>query len=122
MTEKTPAIGTRHTGARSRPALPRKLLWRFATVAVILLGLMTWTTAAPATILAQQPPAAQEGFVPVTDVAPDDQLPAAPLVIAAYAVAWIAVVLYLWSIWRRLSRVEREMAAVSRRLESGARR
>ena len=38
-----------------------------------------------------------------------EQLPAAPLVIAAYAVAWVRVFGYLWTIWRRLGRVEREL-------------
>jgi len=60
--------------------------------------------------------------VPVTDLGDREQLPAAPLVMGAYAVAWIAIFGYLWSIWRRLSRVESEIAAVSRRIEPGARR
>lgn len=77
-------------------------------------------------VLAQQPPptvaAPEQGFVPVTDRPVQEQLPAAPLVMAAYAVAWVAVLLYLWTIWRRLSQVEREIATVSRRIEAGARR
>jgi CcmD family protein len=44
------------------------------------------------------------------------------LVIAAYAIAWIAVFGYLWSIWQRLARVERELADVSRRIAAGERR
>ena len=74
---------------------------------------------------AQQPSVAapEQGFVPVKDLpAQQEQLPAAPLVMTAYAVAWVVVILYLWSIWRRLAGVEREIAAVSRRLEPGARR
>jgi CcmD family protein len=72
---------------------------------------------------AQQPPRPQqdEEFVPVKDLGNQEQLPAAPLVMGAYAVAWIAVFLYLWSIWRRLSRVESEIASVSRRIADGAR-
>jgi hypothetical protein len=34
----------------------------------------------------------------------------------------VALVLYLWSIWLRLSRVEREIAQVSRRIEAGGNR
>jgi CcmD family protein len=41
---------------------------------------------------------------------------------AAYAIVWIAVVCYLWSIWRRLSTVERDIAQVSRRIDAGDRR
>lgn len=77
-------------------------------------------------LLAQQPQptvaAPEQGFVPVTDRPVQEQLPAAPLVMGAYAVAWIAVLLYLWTIWRRLSQVEREIATISRRIEAGARR
>jgi CcmD family protein len=66
-------------------------------------------------------PQQDDEFVPVKDLGSQEQLPAAPLVIGAYAVAWIAVFLYLWSIWRRLSRVESEIASVSRRIAEGAR-
>lgn len=75
--------------------------------------------------LAAQPPpttAAQDGFVPVEDLPPEDRLPAAPLLVAAYAAAWAAIFVYIWSLWRRLSRVEHEMAALSRRVDPGARR
>jgi len=79
---------------------------------------------APATTHAQQPAttAAQEGFVPVDESKPQEQLPAAPLVMAAYAVAWVAIFGYMWSLWSRLSKVEREIAEVSRRVDAGSRR
>jgi len=78
-----------------------------------------------ATVIAQQQPPsnpAQEGFVPVDQVQSQDQIPAAPLVMAAYAVAWGAVFVYVWSIWRRLGKVEREIADLSRRVASGVRK
>lgn len=92
-------------------------LWR-----AVLLAVLVTVAAVPGQ--AQQPPttAAQEGFVPVDQLPPDEVLPAAPLVIAAYAVAWVVVLLYLWSIWRRLARVERDIGEVNRRIEAGARR
>lgn len=62
-----------------------------------------------------QPQPPQEEFVPIDQVPLEDQLPAAPLLIAAYAIVWLAVFGYLWSIWRRLAAVEREMAELSRR-------
>ena len=119
------AQGTSDNGQDPRPQADRgthKAVRGPARIAMVVLLVLFGTVCMPASGGAQPPPAPPEGFVPVTDVPPEEQLPAAPLVIAAYAVAWVAVVLYLWSIWQRLSRVEREMTAVSRRLGSGARR
>jgi CcmD family protein len=75
--------------------------------------------------VAAQPPqttAAQDQYVPIDQLPPGDTLPAAPLLIAAYVVAWLVVFGYLWSIWRRLMRVERDIGEVARRIEAGARR
>jgi len=47
---------------------------------------------------------------------PEDQLPAAPLLVAAYSVVWALAIGYLWTIWRRLGTVEQELADVSRRV------
>jgi CcmD family protein len=77
--------------------------------------------ALPAFALQQQPPSPPEGFVPASSVPGQEQLPAAPLVIIAYAVVWLLVLGYLWSIWSRLTRAERELADVSRRLAAGQR-
>ena len=62
--------------------------------------------------------AAQWGFVskvvPVKDLPPDEQLPGAPLVIGAYAFIWVAVLVYVWSLWRRLSAVQKDVDALAR--------
>lgn len=89
-----------------------KKLWMFVLVVFVTIA---------STTFAGQPPA-QEGFVPVDQLPGQEQLPAAPLVAAAYGVAWAAVLVYVWTVWRRLGKVERELADVSRRLEPGARR
>jgi CcmD family protein len=70
----------------------------------------------------QPPPTAPEGFVALDPSAQREQLPAAPLVMAAYGIAWVLILGYLWSIWRRLTKVEREIADLGRRIERGARR
>ena len=66
-------------------------------------------------LLAFQPSAGQSEFVPVNQLPPADQLPAAPLLVAAYAFVWIVLMLYLWSIWRRLGKVEADMRSLEQR-------
>jgi len=66
--------------------------------------------------LAMQPPKGQSEFVPVDSLPAADQLPAAPLLVTAYAFVWIAVMVYLWSIWRRLNKVEDEMRALAQKV------
>ena len=73
-------------------------------------------------VLASQPPAGQSEFVPVNEVPASDQLPAAPLLITAYAFVWIALMVYLWTIWRRLGKLETDMRGLEQRRTSGTRR
>jgi CcmD family protein len=68
-------------------------------------------------IAMQQPPPATDDFVPVGDLPAQEQLPAAPLLIAAYAFVWAALLIYLLMLWRRLARVERELGALSRQVD-----
>ena len=58
-----------------------------------------------------QPPQGEplEGFVPLEDMPPTEQLPAAPLVIGAYSFVWVALFLYLVSVARRMSTVQKEV-------------
>jgi CcmD family protein len=66
-----------------------------------------------------QPPAAQDGFVPVKPgELEQEQLPAAPLVFAAYSVVWLALLAYVFLLWRRLTAVERDLREVSTRLQA----
>jgi CcmD family protein len=60
----------------------------------------------------------QEGFVPASEVA-KETLPALPLVYVAYGFVWFALVVYVFMLWRKLDRVERELAEVSARLRHG---
>jgi CcmD family protein len=97
--------------------------WRRLSGALVMTLVLAGGVTAP--LAAWQPPAttaAQDGFVPVDESKAQEHLPAAPLLFAAYAVAWIAVFVYVWTLWSRLSKVEREIADVSRRVEAGSRR
>ena len=58
------------------------------------------------------PPAATDGFVPVTDLPPAEQLPAAPLLLGAYAFIWVAVLVYVALLWRRLAAVQKDLDAL----------
>ena len=72
----------------------------------------------PVTVLAWQPAPGQDEFVPIDSLPPSDQLPAAPLLMAAYAFVWVVLLVYLWSIWQRMRKVERELAALGRRVQA----
>jgi CcmD family protein len=71
-------------------------------------------SAVPARALAQ---GQSSGFVPATDIG-RETLPALPLVYAAYAFVWVALVAYVFLLWRRIGKVESELAEVTRKLES----
>ena len=79
------------------------------------LQILAWTAGAVAASSSRV--AAITQTTPLDQLPPQEQLPAAPLLIAAYSVAWIVVAGYLFSIWRRMGRVEQELAEVSRRLQ-----
>lgn len=86
----------------------------------ILVGV--WTMLLTVPVWALQPPTPQNEFVPVEQLPPGDQLPSAPLLVGAYAFVWVAVMFYLWTIWRRLGTVERELHALEHRRGAGSAR
>jgi CcmD family protein len=65
--------------------------------------------------LAFQPPTPQSEFVPIENLPPTAISPAEPYVVAAYAFVWLAVMFYLWTIWKRMNRVESEMRALAQK-------
>lgn len=84
--------------------------------------LTIWLIGTP--LLAMQPPtgAATDGFVPIDTLPPQEQLPAAPLLVTAYAFVWVLLMLYLWSIAKRLRKVESEVETLERKAAGAARR
>jgi len=51
----------------------------------------------------------QEGFTPIDELPPQDQLPAAPLLIGAYVFVLVVLFAYVFSIARRLSVVQQQV-------------
>ena len=70
---------------------------------------------APAPASTSRPAAAQDGFVPVSQLPPTEELPPGPLVLGAYGFIWVAVLVYVWSIARRLNAVQKDFDALSKR-------
>jgi CcmD family protein len=68
--------------------------------------------------LAQQP---QDRFQPLSQQA-QEGISASPLLLAAYGFAWAAVFIYVFLLWRRLGKVEHELADVNAQLAKRARR
>ena len=75
-------------------------------------------------VAAQQPapqPQQQDEFVPVSQLPAQDQLPAAPLLVTAYAFVWVVLFAYVVSVGRRLSRVQREVDRLESNIKRGTR-
>jgi CcmD family protein len=83
-------------------------------------GLHAQAAAQPATPQTPAEQAAGEAqldqFVPLKSLPQQEQLPAPRLVIAAYGFVWAVLLVYVWTIWRRLMKVEREMHELSARI------
>jgi len=77
--------------------------------------ILTLMLSAPMVFALQQPPGGQTEFLPMKEVPPTETIPAAPLLIAGYSIIWLAAIFYLWTIWRRLNKVETEMHALARK-------
>jgi CcmD family protein len=84
-----------------------------ASALIVLMG-----SGAPLAAAAAQPPDQQGEFIPLDQLPPQDQLPAAPLLIGAYVFVPVVLFLYLISLSRRMSSVQREVE----RLEADIRR
>ena len=62
-----------------------------------------------------QPQPAQEEFVPLSEIPPEEQIPAFTLVAIAYAAVWVVLLGYVWSLSRRLQSVESDLATLARK-------
>jgi hypothetical protein len=65
---------------------------------------------ASARAAAAQQPAPTDEFKPISEVPPEDRLPAAPMLVGAYAFVMLAIFAYVISLSRRLNAVARDLA------------
>lgn len=78
-----------------------------------MLFLCAWLLAMPVVTLAQpQPP---KDFVAVDETLPGEQIPALPLIAGAYGFIWVVLLGYVWSVGKRLQKVEAELAELEAR-------
>lgn len=90
-----------------------KMLKRWCAVVVLL---VSWGMIA----LAQQPQQ-QEVFIPVDQLPPTESMPAAPLLITAYAFVMLVLFAYVFSVARRLSSVQTELKRLDETIKHGGR-
>jgi CcmD family protein len=100
----------------------RALVDRFT--ARVALGALWMLLAGPAVLAAQSnpPPAASEtdratSFEAVEGAVKED-VPGGPLLLAAYAIVWLAVLGYVWRLSRLHARVEESIGTLTRSLAS----
>jgi len=71
---------------------------------------------------AQPPPSEQqEEFLPIDELPPEEQLAAAPLLIGAYVFVVAVLFLYLYSLARRMTTVQREVERLEADLKRSGR-
>jgi CcmD family protein len=95
---------------------------KLTRVLLVIVGIMILGGAGLQTgpVLAQAPEQQNE-FIPIDQLPPQDQLPAAPLLVAAYAIVVIALFVYVLSVARRLSAVQRELERLESDMKRGSR-
>jgi CcmD family protein len=90
---------------------------------LLIRALLVTVLLMPVTLQAQQPPQPkqQDEFVPIEELPPQDQLPAAPLLVAAYSFVVLTLFAYLLSVARRLGTVQRELERLETDLKRSGR-
>ncbi len=68
----------------------------------------------PASAGAQPQPSPDE-FVPLSEIPPEERIPAINLVAAAYGFVWVALLGYVWTLGSRLKKAEDELGRLERK-------
>jgi len=93
----------------------------FRTCALaLMLAFICWGAVA-APVYARSLQEQQNEFTPISELPPQEQIPAARLLIAAYSFVGVALFLYLFSVARRLTAVQREMERLEADIKRSAR-
>ena len=82
---------------------------RLLRILFVLAALAAVPSVAFSNEIQPKPPA---DFVPVENAPPGEQIPAMPLLGAAYGFIWVGVFGYVWSLASRLRKVEAEIAGL----------
>ena len=82
---------------------------------VCVLAALSAIPALPSIAFAERQPQPPADFVPVENAPPGEQIPAMPLLGIAYGLIWVGVFGYVWSLARRLQKVEAEIADLESR-------
>ena len=75
----------------------------------------------PATAALAQQPQRQDEFVPVSELPPTEQLPAAPLLIGAYVFVLVALFVYVLLVAKRVSAVHQEVQRLEGEIKTRSR-
>jgi hypothetical protein len=88
---------------------------------VLLVSLFATGVIGSPIVTAQQPPEQQGEFVPAGDLPQREQVPAAPLLIGAYAFVMLALFGYVVSVSQRLGAVKTDIARLEAEIKRGSR-
>jgi CcmD family protein len=81
-------------------------------------GLRAWCLTIVLLVAGQAAGFAQGGGFKPFQPGAQETVAASPLILAAYAFVWAAVIVYLFLLWQRIGRVERELAEVNAKLSA----
>ena len=82
---------------------------------------VVWMLVAWGMVAAAQQPSQQNEFIPIDQLPPQEQLAAAPLLIGAYVFVLAVLFLYVLSVARRLTSVQRDLDRLDTTIKQGGR-
>ncbi len=87
---------------------------RVIAVALFVVSGFGWIIEGPPSLMAQEQPKQQEEFTPIDQLPPQEQLPAAPLLVGAYAFVLLMLFGYMFIVSRRLTVIQDEVDRLDR--------